>query len=141
MPFMIAQRDAQPIAYMTRYDALVSASLLVSGSRRRFPAQLWEGQRNPRLGKPLAHRGGRYPPKRMGLQGARYVRLVRDFFGDCNQDYGIDLRFLSVRFGTYGVDLPIKAGLDLEMPGAHYTTSESYPIIANMCPSRPTKMA
>ncbi|KAG8948268.1 hypothetical protein FRC04_009906 [Tulasnella sp. 424] len=74
MPFMIAQRDAQPIAYMTSYGR-------VNGTH---------ASESPWL---------------IGEEG-----ILR-------KEWGFKGLVMSDWFGTYGVDLPIKAGLDLEMPG------------------------
>ncbi|KAG8920897.1 hypothetical protein FRC00_009389, partial [Tulasnella sp. 408] len=74
MPFMIAQRDAQPIAYMTSYGRVNGTHVSEC-------------------------------PWLIGEEG-----ILR-------KEWGFKGLVMSDWFGTYGVDLPIKAGLDLEMPG------------------------
>ncbi|KAL0071632.1 hypothetical protein AAF712_001489 [Marasmius tenuissimus] len=71
-PFMIAQRDAKPWAYMTSYGRL---------------------------------RGIHCSENRELLQG-----LLRD-------EWKFDGIVMSDWYGTYGVDQPVNAGLDVEMPG------------------------
>ncbi|KAK1233837.1 hypothetical protein PQX77_002984 [Marasmius sp. AFHP31] len=71
-PFMIAQRDAQPWAYMTSYGRL---------------------------------RGIHCSESRELLQGV--LRNEWKFDGIVISDW----------YGTYGVDQPVNAGMDLEMPG------------------------
>ncbi|KAL0571681.1 hypothetical protein V5O48_010282 [Marasmius crinis-equi] len=71
-PFMIAQRDAQPWAYMTSYGRL---------------------------------RGIHCAESRELLQG-----VLRD-------EWKFDGIVMSDWYGTYGVDQPVNAGMELEMPG------------------------
>ncbi|KAL0064465.1 hypothetical protein AAF712_008629 [Marasmius tenuissimus] len=71
-PFMIAQRDAQPWAYMTSYGRL---------------------------------RGIHCSESRELLQG-----VLRD-------EWKFDGIVMSDWYGTYGVDQPVNAGMELEMPG------------------------
>ncbi|KAG8855137.1 hypothetical protein FRB96_007175 [Tulasnella sp. 330] len=74
MPFMIAQRDAQPLAYMTSY--------------------------------------GRIHGKHVSEDGS----MIGDN-GILRKEWGFKGLVMSDWFGTYATDEPIKAGLDLEMPG------------------------
>ncbi|KAG8904325.1 hypothetical protein FRB99_001910 [Tulasnella sp. 403] len=74
MPFMIAQRDAKPMAYMTSY-----------------------GRVN-------------------GTHASENPALIGDH-GILRGEWGFKGLVMSDWFGTYGLDAPIKAGLDLEMPG------------------------
>ncbi|KAG8851519.1 hypothetical protein FRB96_009192 [Tulasnella sp. 330] len=73
-PFMIAQRDAKPLAYMTSYGRLNGVHV----------------SENPIL---------------IGEDG-----ILR-------KEWGFKGLIMSDWYGTYGLDAPIKAGLDLEMPG------------------------
>ncbi|KAG8904327.1 hypothetical protein FRB99_001912, partial [Tulasnella sp. 403] len=74
MPFMIAQRDAKPMAYMTSY-----------------------GRVN-------------------GTHASENPALIGDH-GILRGEWGFKGLVMSDWFGTYGLDAPIRAGLDLEMPG------------------------
>ncbi|KIO32553.1 glycoside hydrolase family 3 protein [Tulasnella calospora MUT 4182] len=74
MPFMIAQKDAQPLEYMARY-----------------------GRMN-------------------GTHVSESPWLIGDE-GILQKECGLKGLVMSDWNGTYGVDLPIKAGIDLEMPG------------------------
>ncbi|KAG8996030.1 hypothetical protein FRB93_000992 [Tulasnella sp. JGI-2019a] len=74
MPFMIAQRDAKPLAYMTSY-----------------------GRVN-------------------GIHVSEDPSLIGDN-GILRKEWGFQGLVMSDWFGTYAADEPIKAGLDLEMPG------------------------
>ncbi|PVF98856.1 hypothetical protein CPB86DRAFT_850239 [Serendipita vermifera] len=71
-PFMIAQRDAKPFAFMTSYNRL------------------------------------------NGIHCSENPRLLQDIL---RREWGFDGLIMSDWYGTYGVDQPINAGLDLEMPG------------------------
>ncbi|KAG8958297.1 hypothetical protein FRC03_009268 [Tulasnella sp. 419] len=73
-PFMLAQRDASPFAYMTSYNRV------------------------------------------NGIHCSEDPALIGDN-GLLRKEWGFDGMIMSDWYGTYAVDEPIKAGLDLEMPG------------------------